>query len=265
MGTAPNLRPGAFAGTAEAYLRYRPPYPAALLDDLIMRARLPFRPVLLDLACGPGRVSLALAASFDRVLALDLELEMVRVGAVEAARRDVTNVTWLVGRAEEANFEPESVDVITIGDAFHRLDQNAVITNALNWLKPGGCIVTLGTRGLLAGGEDWMDTVAMIARRRLPAGAAAARRGAAVTPEAVADVLERSGFVDVQTHSFSQPWEWSFEDVVGYLRSTSVCSEQALGQDLVELESDLRGALEGQGPFRERLQAGYTMARRPTV
>ncbi len=181
METAPSLRPGAFAGTAEAYLRYRPPYPAALLDDLIMRARLPFRPVLLDLACGPGRVSLALAAGVDRVLALDLEPEMVRVGAVEAARRDVTNVTWLAGRAEEANLEPESVDVITIGEAFHRLDQNAVITNALNWLKPGGCIVTLGTRGLLAGGEGWMDghsrdDRAAAAPGRSSGGAAGARR-----------------------------------------------------------------------------------------
>jgi len=56
MDTPRNFQAGAFAGTAEAYLRYRPPYPAALLANLVAQAQLPASAVLLDLACGPGRV-----------------------------------------------------------------------------------------------------------------------------------------------------------------------------------------------------------------
>jgi hypothetical protein len=53
MVTSRNLQAGAFAGTAEAYFRYRPPYPKALLAALVTQARLPGSAVLLDLACGP--------------------------------------------------------------------------------------------------------------------------------------------------------------------------------------------------------------------
>src|SRR5215469_11576045 len=50
---------------------------------------LPGSAVLLDLACGPGRVTLDLAASFEHVHAIDLEAEMIEVGRREAARRGV--------------------------------------------------------------------------------------------------------------------------------------------------------------------------------
>ena len=72
MDTPRNLQAGAFAGTAEAYFRYRPPYPKALLASIVTQAHLPGSAVLLDLACGPGRVTLDLAASFEHVHAIDL-------------------------------------------------------------------------------------------------------------------------------------------------------------------------------------------------
>ena len=164
MDTPRNFQAGAFAGTAEAYLRYRPPYPAALLANLVAQAQLPASAVLLDLACGPGRVTLDLAGGFEHVNAIDLEAEMIEVGRREAARRGVRNVDWRVGRAEEALVAAESVDLITIGEAFHRLEQATIIEKALDWLKPGGCIANLGTYGILAGGEAWKEIVRAVAR-----------------------------------------------------------------------------------------------------
>ena len=109
MDTPRNLQAGAFAGTAEAYFRYRPPYPKALLASLVTQAHLPGSAVLLDLACGPGRVTLDRAASFEHVHAIDLETEMIEVGRREAARRGVRNVEWRVGRAEEVSIAAESI------------------------------------------------------------------------------------------------------------------------------------------------------------
>jgi ubiquinone/menaquinone biosynthesis C-methylase UbiE len=99
MTEHPNLLPDAFAGAAVAYARHRPPYPAALLDDLLARAAIAPGGALLDLACGPGRVALDLAAAFETVWAIDLEPEMVEVGRQAAGRRGVENITWFVGRA----------------------------------------------------------------------------------------------------------------------------------------------------------------------
>jgi len=265
-GEAANLRADAFEGTAAAYLRYRPPYPKALLEALLAEARPPPGGVLLDLACGPGRVALGLAASFGEVWAVDLEPEMVAVGREEAARRGAGVIRWIVGRAEDAPIAPASVDLITIGEAFHRLDQGLIANKALAWLKPGGCLATLGTEGMLAGGEPWKEAAGEVARRWMarafPEGWAQGREGAALGPEGHERVLRQAGFVDVGSREFAEPRAWSFEEVAGYLRSTSVCSERALGGQSGAFEADLKSAL-GEGPFRELMRSGYTLGRKP--
>src|SRR5690349_5857717 len=97
----PNLRPDAFVGAAADYARYRLPYPEALLQSFLTRATLPARGAkLIDLACGPGRVALAIADRFSEILAVDLEPEMIEAGGLEAARRGVNHIRWSVGRAE---------------------------------------------------------------------------------------------------------------------------------------------------------------------
>ncbi|HEX5501996.1 MAG TPA: class I SAM-dependent methyltransferase, partial [Thermomicrobiales bacterium] len=147
---APHYPADAFAGTARYYARYRPPYPPALLDDLRRRAVVTGAGRLLDLACGPGRVALPLAPFFGEVWAVDLEPEMIEVGREEAARRGATNVRWTVGRAEDVEAPPGSCEMITIGEAFHRLDQRAITTRALTWLAPGCCLATMGWFGVFA-------------------------------------------------------------------------------------------------------------------
>ncbi|MFI4974901.1 MAG: class I SAM-dependent methyltransferase [Caulobacterales bacterium] len=269
MDTPPNLRPDAFAGTAAAYLRYRPPYPKALLDDLLSHTAAPSAGALLDLACGPGRVVLDLADVFDRVWAIDLEPEMIDVGKREAARRGIGHVNWLVGRAEDLELAPCSLDLITIGEAFHRLDQLLIARKALDWLKPGGWLATLGTDGVLAGREPWQKTAAEVARRwtirAFPAGWAQGRPGADIGPGAGERVMRKAGFADVESRTFLEPRDWSFEDILGYLKSTSVCSEKALGKDFADFEAGLAAALANEhGPFHEDLNCGYTVGRRRT-
>jgi SAM-dependent methyltransferase len=270
VSTPANLRPQAFSGTAVAYLRYRPPYPKTLLDDLLMHAGAPAGGALLDLACGPGRVALDLAGPFDRVLAIDLEPEMIEVGKQEAARRGIDGVTWLVGRAEDLVLAPGSVDLITIGEAFHRLDQTLIAEKALTWLKPGGCLATLGTEGMLDGHKPWQETVAEVAKRWMsrafPAGWAQGRAGADLGPGAAERVLRAAGFARVMSRTFQEPRDLSFDDIVGYLQSTSVCSKMALGENFALFEADLRGALL-DGPaeplFHEEMGSGYTLGRKP--
>src|SRR5262245_27841060 len=102
----PNFPVDAFAGTAGYYARFRVPYPRALIDDLRARAGITGGGRLLDLACGPGRVALALAPHFREVWAIDLEPEMVEAGRAEAGARGVANTRWVVGRAEDVEAPP---------------------------------------------------------------------------------------------------------------------------------------------------------------
>ena len=267
MNTPANLSPQAFAGTATAYLRYRPPYPRALLDDLLMRAAVPADGALLDLACGPGRVSLDLADHFGVVWAVDQEPEMIEVGRREAARRGMHGVNWLVGRAEDLVLADGSIDIITIGEAFHRLDQTLIVQRALDWLKPGGCLVTLGVEGPLDGREPWQRKAAEVARRWMdrafPDGWAPGRPGAELGPGAPERVMRAGGFNDIVSRAIEEPRDWSFEEIVGYFRSTSVCSTTALGENFPAFEADLRAALPQQAVFHEDLKAEYTLGRKP--
>jgi 2-polyprenyl-3-methyl-5-hydroxy-6-metoxy-1,4-benzoquinol methylase len=80
VGPELEYRHDLYRGTALHYDRYRPPYPKALLDDLLQRSSVTGRGRLLDLACGTGQLALPLARSFAEVYAVDQESEMVAFG-----------------------------------------------------------------------------------------------------------------------------------------------------------------------------------------
>jgi SAM-dependent methyltransferase len=272
MSDAANLGADAFAGTAEAYARHRPPYPTALLEALVAAAAPAPPSALLDLACGPGRIALDLAASFDRVWAVDLEPEMIAVGRREASRRGIGNVAWSVGPAEAFEASAATIDLITIGDAFHRLDQAVIVPQAFRSLKPGGCLVSLGSSGPLAGEGDWQAVVAGVAHRWMtrafPRGWAAARAGAATGPAAEEELLRRAGFVDVASRDVHATHVWTIDSIARYCESTSVCSRKALGSLFPDFETDLRTALAphaDEGHFREDLRFGFTLGRKPRL
>jgi SAM-dependent methyltransferase len=266
--TPVNLRPQAFAGTAPFYLRYRPAYPTALIETIVAAA--PGRNAALDLACGPGRVTLRIASVFDRLRAIDQEPEMIAAGEGEAARRGIGNITWAVGRAEELDVAPASIDLITIGDAFHRLDQAAILAAGLRWLKPGGCLATLGGADMLYGFGAWQiivrDIVRNATRHVFPGGWAPSRPGAAVMPVEIEQRMRDAGYVDVAAHTVIEPYVWTIEKIAGYLQSTSICSRNVLGDHLEGFLAELEATLlahDSSGLYREDISFGCTIARKP--
>jgi SAM-dependent methyltransferase len=270
MTTPRNLQPQAFAGTAEAYARFRPPYLPAMLNDLVTRAAPKPPSRLLDLACGPGRVALDLAASFDSVWAVDLEPEMIEAARQTALRRRIGNITWRVGPAEALEAPAGAFDLITVGEAFHRLDQPLIAHRAMRWLKPGGHLATLGGEGVLAGREDWQVAVAAVAHgwmaKIFPGGWGEVRPGVTPGLEAQRAVLRQAGFTDIGDYSFDEPRDWTVQSIIGYLHSTSVCSRAALGDNAPAFEADIRAALgypDETVRFHETMRWNYTLARRP--
>ena len=254
----------AFRGTAEYYLRYRPPFPPELIDDLRARAGAARPSRLLDLACGPGRVTFALAAHFDRVDAVDLEPEMIAVARREAARLERNNIGWSVGRAEEFAAPDASFDLITIGDAFHRLDQPRVSELTLAWLKPRGAIAILGSHDTLSRMEAWHGVVRSVAEKwtqrpivYIPANETG--------PEHCESVLRAAGFDEVGSFEFCSPLVWAIEDIAGNLYSTSYASKGALGTNAEAFAAELTDALlafDPAGRFRETARFGYTFGRK---
>src|SRR5262249_25259282 len=187
------------------------------------------------LACGPGRIALVLALSFREVWAIDREAEMVEVGQHEATQRGVHNITWIVGKAEDLEAPPASFALITIGEAFHRLDQQRVAQHTLQWLQPGGCLAILGGYGLTSGPAPWQRLGAAIVRqwtRRTAAhGAVSAPPPPGSGPDHNERVLRATGFAEVASYSFVAPHDWTIDTIIGNLYSTSFCSKQVLGDN----------------------------------
>ena len=267
----PDFPVDAFAGTATYYVRYRVPYPAGLLKDLITRAGLTGAGRLLDLACGPGRVALALASSFQEIWAIDLEPAMIVVGQHEATQRGVHNITWMVGKAEELAAPPASFVLITIGEAFHRLDQLRVAQHTLQWLQPGGCVAILGDYGLRSGTEPWQRLVAAIVRHwtshNAAHGTVAAPPQPGSGPAHNERVLRETGFAEVASYPFVVPQDWTLDTIIGNLYSTSFCSQRVLGANAAAFEAALQAALLAHDPsgiYREQMRFGYTIGGKPT-
>jgi SAM-dependent methyltransferase len=266
-----NLARDAFVGTAEAYAKFRAPYPQRMLADLVERAGVGAGK-LLDLATGPGRIALDLASSFETVIAVDLEPEMVAVGRDLATRRGISNITWRVGRAEDIEVPLGTIDLVTIGEAFHRLDQPLVARRAFGWLRPGCCLATLGPNGSFTGAQPWEQTISAIREqwiaRTFPDGWGTSLAGGPEQLGARDALLRAEGFVAVEEHSFSERHVWTFEGLLGYLESTSVCSRRAMGDQFAAFEMDLRAALLADVPslaFEHTIEWGYTIARKPRV
>jgi SAM-dependent methyltransferase len=267
----PNLRADAFTGAANDYVRCRLPYPAPMLQSLLAEAVLPATGAkLIDLACGPGRVALAIADHFSEIVAIDQEPEMIDAGEREAARRGVGHVRWSVARAEDFEAQAGRFDLVTIGEAFHRLDRPRVGAKAFGWLKDGAALATLGMENFRHGNAPWRRILVEVVTRFV--GTPAERIGGAPNPtvaEALAEqeaALWGAGFVGVASHDFWFAHEWRLPDLLGNLRSMSVLSPHALGTRHAAFEAELSAALlafDPAGRFKEQVSCGYTLARKP--
>jgi SAM-dependent methyltransferase len=267
---SPNFSPDAYAGTAPYYLRYRVPYPRRLLADMLEHSGVTGGGRLLDVACGPGRLALAIASSFREIWAVDQEPEMIEAGRREAERRDLAGIKWMVGRAEDLEAPPETFDMITFGESFHRLDQRVMALRSHEWLKPGCRLAALGCYTILSGREPWQRSVVDVVRRwtSRPSGASRGegQKKAEFGPAQCERVFLEAGFLEIASHAFVEPHDWTIETILGYLYSTSVCSRNVLGGDREAFEADLGSTLlacDPSGTYSEVAQWGYTSGRKP--
>lgn len=111
----PVYSPELFRGTAEYYSRFRPRHPPVLLDAIERTVGLDHGDSLLDLACGTGEVSLALADRVTDMWAIDLEPQMVAVTRQNALDRGIGRIHWLVGRAEDAELPEDHFGLVAVG------------------------------------------------------------------------------------------------------------------------------------------------------
>ena len=132
-------RAESFGSVAEAYDRFRPSYPAELIDDLAALGG----GEVLDVGCGTGRVGTQLAARGMSVLGVEIDAEMA-----EVARRN--GLTVEVSSFEQWAAGTRRFDLVVSGQAWHWLDPALAVPKAATLLRPGGSAVVFWNIGSLA-------------------------------------------------------------------------------------------------------------------
>jgi ubiquinone/menaquinone biosynthesis C-methylase UbiE len=127
-----SFQPDLYKGTARYYDRFRLSYPETMLTDLSRRTSPSGRGRLLDLACGTGQLAFPLRDRFADIWAVDAEFDMTNaIRAKAAATEGAAHVRAVTAKAEELDMDAGSVELIVIGNAFHRLRRDRVARRAL--------------------------------------------------------------------------------------------------------------------------------------
>ena len=128
-----------FGGQANAYLASAAHSDGPDLVRMTEVARTMPGAAALDLGCGGGHASYAIAPHVGSVIACDLAPAMLETVGAEAARRGFANVSTTQAAAEALPFPDASFDLIVCRlTAHHWRDFDAGVAQARRVLKPGG-------------------------------------------------------------------------------------------------------------------------------
>jgi SAM-dependent methyltransferase len=164
----------------------------------------------LDLACGTGHLTRALAGRVGRVLGLDVSTSML-----SAAPPDVRGVV-ACARAEAVPLADGACDLVTVSMGFHWLDEDAFLREALRVLTPGGelWILNFWFPGVMLDSADY----AAWSRDRYATRFPAPRRGSTRPADALD---EHPGFTWHGATTFEFEVEFSRDSLREYLTSQS--------------------------------------------
>lgn len=105
--------------------------------------------VIADIGAGSGYYAFRLAEVLPqgRVVAVDIQQEMLDHLKEEAARRNITNVLPHLGAVDDIKMEADTLDAVLMVDAYHEFSHPAEMLQSIRKaLKPGGKIYLLEYR-----------------------------------------------------------------------------------------------------------------------
>jgi SAM-dependent methyltransferase len=254
-----------FAGTADCYRRFGPPYPAEAFDWIVAQHGLDGAGRLLDCGCGTGGVFVGLARWFAHTIAVDPDDAMLAMARLTAAESSVEAITFLHGRAEDVPEAVAPLRMATFGASFHWTDRIMVARRLDQLIEPGGAIVILSPASFWTGrARSWkaivIDTIKHWMGEERRAGP-----GTYVKRPLHQECLKETPFCALTEATFLQPQVWNTDSIVGYLFSTSFASRAVLGGKAEGFERDLRARLSDLSPggrFEDEIEYSVISARR---
>ena len=123
---------------ADVYERGRPEYAPAVAGAIVAELGIPAAGPVLDLAAGTGKLTRALLGVGLDVVAVEPQLQLRELLAASVGSARVHE-----GLAEAIPLPDESVEAVTVADAFHWFDHALALAEIKRVLRPGGGLAVL--------------------------------------------------------------------------------------------------------------------------
>jgi ubiquinone/menaquinone biosynthesis C-methylase UbiE len=206
-----------FNALAEQYDAYRPHYPPEALLFLVTLGELDKSSDIADIGSGTGRIALELAKSVRLVYAIDTATVMLDQLQSSAEKEGLSNIHTIEAPGESTGLHTESLDFVTIAQAFHWMDKQAALKEANRILKPKKQLVLLWNQVTNTSDEYYQEMVALIKRYN-----SKYEGGADIRSADFPDHLNNSGlFGPIERFTFPFELHYSLESYVGFLLSKS--------------------------------------------
>jgi SAM-dependent methyltransferase len=130
-----------FSNRVEDYVRYRPRYPAEVIDILATEAGLQPAAIVADIGSGTGFSAELFLRNGNRVIGVEPNRQM-RLAA-EDLLASYANFRSVDASAEATTLADGSVDFVIAGQAFHWFDRTAALREFARILRSGGKVALM--------------------------------------------------------------------------------------------------------------------------
>lgn len=132
---------GRFSNRVENYVKYRPSYPSEVIDLLIKQSSLSTESTIADIGSGTGIFTRLLLDRGFQVYGVEPGDDMRGIAERDFAHNP--NFTSLPNKAESTGLNPNSIDLVTVAQAFHWMDIPTFRTECQRILKPNGHVAII--------------------------------------------------------------------------------------------------------------------------
>jgi ubiquinone/menaquinone biosynthesis C-methylase UbiE len=244
---------------ADFYQRYRRGYPAAVFDALVDAFALTVDDIVLDLGCGSGQLALPIAARVRAVVGSDPEPDMLVCARRAATEKGVTNVSWILGAdidlpAIGALLGGRTLGAVTIGQALHWMDYEALFQNVALLIRDGGgvAVVTNGTPQWLQD-SAWSRALRGCLEQWLGGKLTQTCGTDSASQRRYRDCLIAAGF-DVDETSVDYTDEMNLEQLVGGVYSAFSVDQLPAADQRPLFAEQVRRAVHPETRFREHIR-----------
>jgi SAM-dependent methyltransferase len=136
-------RPESFDEVAAVYDRGRPPYPDAVIDDLLAGTGIQPGDRVLEIGCGTGQITVPLAERGLHITALEPGANLAAIARAKLAAYPAVAV--IESRFEDYELPPEPFGLVVSATAFHWVDPQIRVAKSATALTHGGYLAIIHT------------------------------------------------------------------------------------------------------------------------